>query len=197
MDRAVDGGEGQPGPELGPGGSCGVHSWIEGASADGMVGFLVCAIKPSWRTTVEDAKSWRNGRRSRDWRRNGCRRRLGPRCGRGGDECRAASRAIRRPRRERRLGPRRGGRNLPARGVLAIFSKPATSPGFADPSKQRIRSASTGRHHGEGFESKKETPPSDEILYPFRFCPYGHFSVRVRVEVISGRDQSDQSMRPI
>ena len=26
MDRAVDGGEGQPGPELGPGGSCGVHS---------------------------------------------------------------------------------------------------------------------------------------------------------------------------
>ena len=35
MDRAVDGGEGQPGPELGPGGSCGVHSWIEGASTDG------------------------------------------------------------------------------------------------------------------------------------------------------------------
>ena len=30
MDRAVDGGEGQPGPELGPGGSCGVHSWMEG-----------------------------------------------------------------------------------------------------------------------------------------------------------------------
>ena len=35
MDRAVDGGEGQPGPELGSGGSCGVHSWIEGASGDG------------------------------------------------------------------------------------------------------------------------------------------------------------------
>ena len=35
MDRAVDGGEGQPGLELGPGGSCGVHSWIEGASGDG------------------------------------------------------------------------------------------------------------------------------------------------------------------
>ena len=33
MDRAVDGGDGQPGPELGPGGSCGVHSWIEGARA--------------------------------------------------------------------------------------------------------------------------------------------------------------------
>ena len=35
MDRAVDDGEGQPGPELGPGGSCGVHSWIEGASTGG------------------------------------------------------------------------------------------------------------------------------------------------------------------
>ena len=34
MDRVVDGGEGQPGPELRPGGSCGVHSWIEGASGD-------------------------------------------------------------------------------------------------------------------------------------------------------------------
>ena len=32
MDLAVDGGEGQPGPELWPGGSCGVHSWIKGAS---------------------------------------------------------------------------------------------------------------------------------------------------------------------
>ena len=35
MDCAVDGGEGQPEPELGPGGSCGIHSWIEGASGDG------------------------------------------------------------------------------------------------------------------------------------------------------------------
>jgi len=34
-DRAVDGGEGQPVPELGPGVSCGVHSWIEGASTGG------------------------------------------------------------------------------------------------------------------------------------------------------------------
>ena len=34
MDRAVDGVEGPPGPELGPGGSCGVHPWIEGASGD-------------------------------------------------------------------------------------------------------------------------------------------------------------------
>ena len=34
MDRVVDGGEGQPGSELGLGGSYGVHSWIEGANAD-------------------------------------------------------------------------------------------------------------------------------------------------------------------
>ena len=35
MDRAVDGGEGQPGPELGLGGSYGVHSWIEVTSTGG------------------------------------------------------------------------------------------------------------------------------------------------------------------
>ena len=29
-------------------------------------GFLVCATKPSRRTAVEDAKSWRHGRRFRD-----------------------------------------------------------------------------------------------------------------------------------
>ena len=32
---AYNGGEGQPGPELVPGGSCGVYSWIEGASGNG------------------------------------------------------------------------------------------------------------------------------------------------------------------
>ena len=98
-------------------------------------GFMVCATKPRRRTAVEDAKSWRHGRRSRDWWRNGRRRRLEPPCGRGGDGRRAASRAVRRLRQERRLGPRRGGGNLPARGVLAVFSKPATYPGFADPPK--------------------------------------------------------------
>ena len=66
MDRAVDSGEGQPGPELRPGGSCGIHSWIEGASGDGRRVFLVCATKPRRRTAVEDAKSWRHGRRSQD-----------------------------------------------------------------------------------------------------------------------------------
>src|SRR6185437_15231608 len=94
-----------------------------------MVGFLVCATKSSWRMVVEDAKSWRHGRR----------RCLGPRCGQGGDGRRAASRAVRRQRRERHLGPRRGGGNLLARGVLAVFSKPATYPGFADPSKTANR----------------------------------------------------------
>ena len=167
MDRAVDGGEGQPGPELGPGGSCGVHSWIEGASGDGR--------RVSWFAPQNQA----GGRRLKTPSRGGTgvglgtgggdgrRRRLGPRCRRGGDGRRAASRAVRKPRRERRLGPWRGGGNLPGRGVLMVFSKSVTSPGFVDPSKPRIRSASMWRHRGEGFESKKETPPSDEIVYIF------------------------------
>jgi len=88
------------------------------------------------------------------------------------------SRAVRRPRRERRLGPRRGGGNLPARGVLAVFSKPATYPGFADPPKPRTGSSSTWRHRGEDFDSKKEPWPSDESMYLFQFCPYGLSSLK-------------------
>ena len=134
MDRAVDGGEGQPGPELGPGGSCGVHSWIEGASGDGR--------RVSWFAPQNQG----GGRRLKTPSRGGTgvglgtdggdgrRRRLGPRCGRGGDGRRAASRGVRRPRRERRLGPRRGSGNLPAREVLAVFSPP---------SGRRLRSLST------------------------------------------------------
>ena len=121
--------------ELGPGGSCGVHSWIEGASGNGR--------RVSWFAP----QNQEGGRRLKTPSRGGTgvglgtdggdgrRRRLGPHCGRGGDGRRAASRAVRRPRRERRLGPRRGGGNLPAREVLAVFSKPATYPGFADPPK--------------------------------------------------------------
>ena len=95
---------------------------------------------------------------------DGRRRRLGPRCGRGGDGRRAVSRAVRRLRRERRLGPRRGGGNLPAREVLVVFSKPATYPGFADPPKPLTGSSSRRRHRGEDFISKKEPRPSDEIV---------------------------------
>ena len=98
-------------------------------------GFLVCATKPRRRTAVEDAKSWRHGRRSREWQRNRRRRRLGPRCGRGGDGRRAVSRAVRRPRWERRPGSRRGGGNLPARGVLAVFTKIGHLTGFRGPLK--------------------------------------------------------------
>ena len=111
--------------ELRPGGSCDVHSWIEGASSDG------------WRVSWFAPQNQAGGRRLKMPSRGGMgvglgtgggdgrRRRLGPRYGRGGDGRWAASRAVRRPRRERRLGPQRGGGNLPARGVLAIFSKPA------------------------------------------------------------------------
>ena len=96
---------------------------------------------------------------------NGRRRRLGPRCGRGGDGRRAASRAVRRPRRERRLGPRRGGGNLPARGVLAVFSKPAIYPGFTDLPKPWTKSSSRWWHRGEDFVPNKEPQPSDKIVY--------------------------------
>ena len=96
---------------------------------------------------------------------DGHRWRLRPRCGRGRDGRRTASRAVRRPRRERRPGPRRGGGNFPAREVLAVFSKPATYPGFADPPKPRTGSSSRRRYRGEDFVSKKEPRPSDEIVY--------------------------------
>ena len=83
MDRVVDGGEGQPGPELMPGGSYSVHSWIEGASDDGRW--------VSWFTPQNQA----GGRRLKTPSHGGTgvglgtdggdgrRRRLGPRCGRG------------------------------------------------------------------------------------------------------------------
>ena len=113
--------------ELGPGGSCGVHSWIEGASSDGR--------RVSWFAP----QNQRGGRRLKTPSRgstsvglgtdggDGCRRSLGPRRRRGGDGRRAASKAVRRLRQERRLGPRRGGGNLPARGVLAVFqNRPPT-----------------------------------------------------------------------
>ena len=152
MGCAVDGGEGQPGPELGPGGSYGVHSWIEGASGDGRW--------VSWFAPLNQG----GGRRLKTPSRGGTGVGLGtdggdgrrrPRCGRGGDGRRAASRAVRRPMRERRLGPRCGGGNLPARGVLTVFSKLATYPGFADPPKPRTGSSSRRRHRGEDFVSKK------------------------------------------
>ena len=170
MDRAVDGGEGQPGPELGPGGSCGVHSWIEGASTGG------------WRVSWFAPQNQVGGRRLKMPSRggtgigvgtdggNGRRQRLGPRCVRGGDGRRVASRAVRRPRREWRLGG-----NLPARGALAVFTNSTTSPGFADPSKSRTGSSSTWRHRREGFKSKKETPPSDEIMYIIPVLPLRAF----------------------
>ena len=78
--------------ELGPGGSCGVHSWVKDASGEGR--------RVSWFTLQNQA----GGRRLKTSSRGGTgvglgtdggdghRRRLGPRCGRGGDGRRAASR---------------------------------------------------------------------------------------------------------
>ena len=164
MDRAVDGGEGQPGPELGPGGSCGVHSWIEGASGDGRRVSWFAPQNQGGGRRLKTPSSGGTGVGLGTDGGDGRRRRLGPRCGRGGDGRRAASRAVRRQRRERRLGPRRGGGNLPARGVLVVFSKPATYPGFADPLKPRTGSSSTWRLRSKDFESKKQAPPSIEAV---------------------------------
>ena len=144
-------------------------------------GFLVCATKPRRWTAVEDAKCGGTGVGLGTDGGDGRRRRLGPRCERVGDGRRAASRAVRRPRRERRLGPRRGGGNLPTREVLAVFSKPATYPGFADPPKPRTRSSSRWRHHGEDFVSKREPQPSDGIVY----------------RGILQTNQSDRSLAPV
>ena len=151
--------------ELGPGGSCGVHSWIEGASGDGR--------RVSWFAPQNQGGGRRLKTQSRGG--DGRRRRLGPRCGRGGDGRRAASRAVRKPRRERRLGPRRGRGNLPAREVLAVFSKSATYPGFADPPKPRTGSPSRRRHRGEDFVSKKEPRPSYESIVSFPVLPLRAF----------------------
>src|SRR6185437_2449365 len=150
---------------LRPGGSCGVHSWIEGASGDGR---RVSWFAPQNEGGGRQLKTPSHGGTGVDLRTDGGdgrRRRLGPRCGRGGDGHRAASRAVRRPRREQRLGPRRGGGNLPARGVLAVFSKPAIYPGFTDLPKPWTRSSSRWRHRGEDFVPKKEPQPSDGIVY--------------------------------
>ena len=166
MDHAVDGGEGQPGSELGPGGSCGVHSRIKGASTGGW--------RVSWFAPQNKVGGWRLKTPSRGGTGVG----LGTD---GGNGRRAASRAVRRPRRERRLEPRRGGGNLPAREVLAVFSKPAIYPGFADPSKPRTGSSSRRRHRGEDFVSKKEPRPSDEIV----------------VQGVLQANRSDRSLAPV
>ena len=54
-----------------------------------------------------------------------------------------------------------------------VFSKPATYPGFADPPKPWTGSSSMWRHRSEDFESKKETPPSIEIVYRVAADPTG------------------------
>ena len=152
--------------ELRPGGSCGVHSWIEGASGDGR--------RVSWFAPQNQG----GGRRLKTPSRGGTGVGLGTD---GGDGRRTASRAVRRLRRERRLGPQRGGGNLPAREVLAVFSKPATYSGFADPPKPRTGSSSRRRHHREDFVSRKEPRPLDEIV----------------VQGVLQASRSDRSLAPV
>ena len=133
-------------------------SWIEGASGDGR--------RVSWFAPQNQG----GGRWLKTPGSGGAGVGLGTD---GGDGRRAASSAVRRPRRERCLGPRRGGRNLPVREVLAVFSKPATYPGFADPPKPRTGTSSTWRHRSKDFESKKEAPPSIEAIQRAAADPTG------------------------
>ena len=121
--------------ELRSNGSCGVHSRIEGASGDGRWVSWFAPQNQGGRRRLKTSSRGGTGVGLGTDGGDGRRRCLWPRCGRGGDGRRAASRAVRKPRRKWRLGPRRGGGNLPARGVLAVFSKSATYPGFVDPSK--------------------------------------------------------------
>ena len=72
----------------------------------------------------------------------------------------------------------RGHFRYTAREVLAVFSKPATYPGFADPPKPRTESSSTWWHRIVDFESKKETPPSIEIVYRVAADPTGLTTAR-------------------
>ena len=112
-------------------------SWIEGASGDGRrVSWFAPQNQGGGRRLKTPSLGGTGVGLGTDGG-DGLRRCLGPCCGQGGDGRRAASRAVRRPRQERRLRPRRGGENLPTRGVLAVFSKPATYPSFAYTSKNR------------------------------------------------------------
>ena len=95
---------------------------------NGLAGLLVFATKPTKADGGEDAKSWRHGHRSRE-ADGGDGHRRARRDGR-----RTASRAIRRSRREWRLGLQRGGGNLPARGFW-WFSQNRPPTGFASPIK--------------------------------------------------------------
>ena len=164
--------------ELRPGGSSGVHSWIEGASGDGRrVSWFAPQNQEGGRQLKTPSRGGTGVSLGTDGG-DGRRRRLGPHCGRGGDGLRVASRAVRRPRRKRRPGPRRGGGNLPARGVLAVFSKPATYPGFADPPQNR--EPDLHPHGGIAEKTSTRRKNLDRRMSPyifFQFFPYGLSSV--------------------
>ena len=119
---------------------------------------MFCATKPSWRTAVEDIKSWRHGRKSRDWRRNGRRRHLGPR---GGEEVTGV---------RRRIGPPegRGGNGVQGHGVEAGIFPRVEFWRFSQnrpPTRVSRTLQNRGPDRGEDFVSKKEPRPSDEIVY--------------------------------
>ena len=159
--------------ELRPGGNCGIHSWIEGASGDGR--------RVSWFTPQNQAGEQRLKTPSHGGTGvglgtgggDGRRRHLGPRCGRGGDGRWAASRAVRRLRRERRLGPWRGGGNLPAREVFGGFLK-NRPPTWVSRTLQN-RGSDLRRRGGIAERTSTRRKNLDRRMSPcffFRLCPY-------------------------
>ena len=121
--------------ELRPDGSYGVHSWIEGASGDGR--------RVSWFAPQKQGGGQRVKTPSRGGTSvglgtdggDGRRRRLGPRCGRGGDGRRAASRAVRRPRVGTAYKATAWRRESSHARCFGGFLKTGHLPGFHGPSK--------------------------------------------------------------
>ena len=114
MDRAMDGGEGQSGPELEPGGSYSVHSWIKGASTGG------------WRVSWFAPQNQVGGRRLKTPSRGGTGDGLGTGGGTGVDGMKGLTAGEEVTGVGRRLGPseRRGGNSVQGHGVEAgIFPR--------------------------------------------------------------------------
>ena len=75
---------------------------------------------------------------------------------------------------------------FPRMEFLAVFSKPTTYPGFADPPKLRTGTSSTWRHRSKDFESNKETSSLIESVQRVAADPTG---------LTGPMDRSDRSGR--
>ena len=195
MDRAVDGGEGQPGPELVQSGSYGVHSWIEGARGDGRrVSWFVPQNQGGGRRLKTPSRGGTGVGLGADGG-DGRRRRLGHRCGRGGDG--------------RRLGPSegRGGNGVQGHGVEAgIFPRVEFLRFSQNRSPHRVSRTSQNRGsdlHRRGGIAEKASSRRKKLRRRMRSCtlsgfaPMGILVYESRWRSFFGRDRSDRSVRPV